>query len=138
LAVNARTSWRDVGVYDKPLAAEYSGKFHGKHDFHHLGSNGRTLGEIYNQEDGVNGDGAAITSFIQSGYFDIGDGDSMVFMKRFVPDFTSQQGNLEVQLLLRALSSGDRKPELLGPLSSDPDHTKGGHSCPWAPDFVED
>jgi hypothetical protein len=109
-----RTSWRDVGTFDKPLATEY------------LPNNteatistiqGLTAGRsvVYNQEDGVNGNGTAITSFVQSGYFDIGDGDSMVFMKRFIPDFTNQQGNLEVQLLLRAYPQATASPSSLDP-----------------------
>jgi hypothetical protein len=114
-----RTSWRDVGTFDKPLATEY------------LPNNteatistiqGLTAGRsvVYNQEDGVNGNGTAITAFIQSGYFDIGDGDSMVFMKRFVPDFTSQQGNLEVQLLLRAYPQATASPSSLDPYPVTP------------------
>jgi hypothetical protein len=114
-----RTSWRDVGTFDKPLATEY------------LPNNteatistiqGLTAGRsvVYNQEDGVNGNGTAITSFIQSGYFDIGDGDSMVFMKRFIPDFTNQQGNLEVQLLLRAYPQATASPSSLDPYPVTP------------------
>jgi hypothetical protein len=60
--------------------------------------NGLTAGRslIYNQEDGKNGNGAAITALVKSGYFDIGDGDQMLFMKRFIPDFKNQEGNLTV------------------------------------------
>jgi hypothetical protein len=110
----SRTSWRDAGVYEKPLAAEYL-----ENSTENTISTiyGLTPGrsEIYNQEDGLNGDGAAILAFIESGYFDIGDGDSMVFMKRFIPDFTNQQGNLEVQLLLRPYPQATASPSSLDP-----------------------
>lgn len=110
----SRSAWTDIGTYDKPLASEYL-----------LTSNaatistiqgltaGRTL--IYNQEDGVNANGSPITSYIKSGYFDIGDGDNMLFMSRFVPDFKNQVGNLTVHLLLRAYPQATASPSSLDP-----------------------
>lgn len=110
----ARSAWTDIGTYDKPLASEYL-----------LTSNaatistiqgltaGRTL--IYNQEDGVNGNGSPITAYIKSGYFDIGDGDTMLYMSRFVPDFKNQVGNLTVHLLLRAYPQATASPSSLDP-----------------------
>jgi hypothetical protein len=92
----ARTSWQDVGSFEKPTASEYFpenteatiGTIYGL-------TAGRSL--IYNHEDGVNqADGSAITAFIDSGYFDIGDGDNMILMRRFIPDFKNQEGNLTV------------------------------------------
>jgi hypothetical protein len=105
----------DLGTYNKPLATEYeqtdTSTPVGPTIF------GLTPGRsfLYKQEDGVNGDGQPITAFIESGYFDIGEGDTMVFMKRFIPDFTFQQGNLEVQLLLRAYPQAAANPSSLDP-----------------------
>jgi hypothetical protein len=111
----ARTTWVDLGTYNKPLATEYettdTSTPVGPTIF------GLTPGRsfLYKQEDGVNANGQPITAFIESGYFDIGEGDTMVFMKRFVPDFTFQQGNLEVQLLLRAYPQATASPSSLDP-----------------------
>ena len=97
----ARTAWTDIGTYSKPIAAEY---FPTNAESTLTTIYGLTAGRslMYNQEDGVNGNNSAITAFIQSGYFDLGDGDNMVFMRRFVPDFKNQEGNLTVNLFLRA------------------------------------
>jgi hypothetical protein len=111
----ARTSWQDVGSFPKPTASEYFpesteatiGTIYGL-------TAGRSL--IYNHEDGVNqADGSAITAFIDSGYFDIGDGDNMILMKRFIPDFKNQEGNLTVNLLLRAYPQTTASPSSLDP-----------------------
>ena len=97
----ARTAWTDIGTYSKPIAAEY---FPTNTESTLTTIYGLTAGRslMYNQEDGVNGNNSAITAFIKSGYFDLGDGDNMVFMRRFVPDFKNQEGNLTVNLFLRA------------------------------------
>jgi hypothetical protein len=111
----ARTSWQDVGSFPKPTASEYFpenteatiGTIYGL-------TAGRSL--VYNHEDGVNqADGSAITAFIDSGYFDIGDGDNMILMKRFIPDFKNQEGNLTVNLLLRAYPQTTASPSSLDP-----------------------
>lgn len=97
----ARTAWVDIGTYSKPIASEYLPASTEETITTIYGlTAGRSL--IYNQEDGKNGNGSAITAFIQSGYFDLGDGDNMVFMRRFIPDFKNQEGNLTVNLFLRA------------------------------------
>ncbi len=111
----ARTSWQDVGSFQNPKASEYFPE-----------SNEATIGTIYgltagrsliyNHEDGVNqADGSAITAFIDSGYFDIGDGDNMILMRRFIPDFKNQEGNLTVNLLLRAYPQTTASPSSLDP-----------------------
>ena len=110
----ARTAWADIGTYQKPLATEYD-----------LEGNEATISTIqgltagrsilYNQEDGVNGNGAPIYAFIVSGYFDLGDGDSMLFMKRFIPDFKNQVGNLTVRCLLRPYPQASASPSSLDP-----------------------
>lgn len=110
----SRTAWTDLGTFSKPLATTYDPE----------GTEatistiyGLTAGrsELYNQEDGVNGDGAAITAFVRSGYFDIGDGDQMLYMRRFVPDFKNQQGDLSVHLLLRPYPQASAVPSSLDP-----------------------
>ena len=110
----ARTAWVDIGTYQKPLATEYL-----------LTSTEPTINTIqgltagrsllYNQEDGFDGNGAPIYAFIASGYFDLGDGDSMLFMKRFIPDFKNQVGNLTVRCLLRPYPQASASPSSLDP-----------------------
>lgn len=110
----ARTAWVDIGTYQRPLACNYLPE-----------SNVATISTIYgltagrakifNQEDGVNADGEAIASYIKSGYFDIGDGDNMLYMRRFIPDFKNQVGNLIIHLLLRAYPQATASPSSLDP-----------------------
>ena len=50
-----------------------------------------------------------------SGYFDLGDGDNMLFMKRFIPDFKNQVGNLTVRCLLRPYPQASASPSSLDP-----------------------
>jgi hypothetical protein len=79
---------------------------------------------IYNQEDGTKGHGAAITALVKSGYFDIGDGDQMLLMKRFIPDFKNQEGNLTVHLLLRPYPQATASPSSLDPYTITPSTEK--------------
>jgi hypothetical protein len=110
----ARTAWADIGTFEKPVATEYfpEGTQATISTIYGLTA-GRSI--LYNQEDGVNANGAAITSSIRSGYFDIGDGDEMLLMSRFIPDFKNQVGNLTVHLLLRAFPQATASPSSLDP-----------------------
>jgi hypothetical protein len=110
-----RSAWVDIGTYDKPLASDYlqnstatptGATIYGL-------TAGRSL--VFNQEDGVNGNGSPITAYIRSGYFDIGDGDNMLYMRRFIPDFKNQVGNLTVRLLLRPYPQATASPSSLDP-----------------------
>ena len=75
---------------------------------------------MYRHETGNNANGDAIHAFITSGYFDIGDGDNIMFMKRFIPDFSNQQGNLTVNLQLRAYPQASATPSSLDPYTVTP------------------
>ena len=110
----ARTSWRDIGTFDNPLATEYLPLDNGDTLTPIYGlTAGRT--HLYNQEDGVDANGVAIEAYIYSGYFDIGDGDQVLFMKRFIPDFKRQVGDLTVRLLLRLYPQTSATPSSLDP-----------------------
>jgi len=110
----ARTTWTDLGVYDKPIALEYLPD-----------STASTISTIYGltagrsipfyQEDGVDANGEPLPAYVYSGYFDIGDGDQVLFMKRFIPDFKNQQGNLLVHLRLRLYPQATATPSSLDP-----------------------
>jgi len=110
----ARGTWTDVGTYDKPISTEYL-EFSQEDSLTTI--QGLTAGRsiVYNQEDGFDGNGKAIYAYIVSGYFDLGDGDQMLFMKRFIPDFKNQIGNLTVRVLLRPYPQASASPSSLDP-----------------------
>lgn len=120
----ARTCWTDVGLYPKPIASHYDPNSSAPYTISTIYglTNGRSI--LYSQEDGLNANGDPIVAYIQSGYFDIGDGDNMIFMKRFIPDFKNQQGNLEVQLKLRAYPQTTASPSSLDPYLVTPTTSK--------------
>ena len=111
----ARTSWQDVDTFEKPTATEYLKDSTAATLTTIYGlTAGRSL--VYRQEDGYNqADGTAVAAVIESGYFDIGDGDDMLYMKRFIPDFKDQQENLTVNLLLRPYPQATANPSSLDP-----------------------
>jgi hypothetical protein len=115
-----RTAWTDIGTFEKPLAAKYDPL-----DTEATISTiyGLTPGRshLYNQEDGVDANGEAIDAYIYSGYFDIGDGDQMLLMQKFIPDFKRQVGELIVRLLLRAYPQASATPSSLDPYPISPD-----------------
>ncbi len=119
----ARTAWADIGTFDKPLATEYDPT---ATDATLTPIYGLTPGRshLYNQEDGVNGNGEPIDAYIYSGYFDIGDGDQVLFMKRFIPDFKRQEGNLTVHLRLRLYPQASATPSSLDPYIIAPNTEK--------------
>lgn len=110
----ARTAWTDASTFEKPAASEYSPT-----DTASTISTiyGLTAGrsQLYSQETGVDANGAAIDAFVYSGYFDIGDGDQMLLMQKFIPDFKRQVGNISVQLRLRAYPQATAVPSSLDP-----------------------
>ena len=112
----ARTSWSDSGLREKPNASFDRGVY----------SSGVWEGIersiIYNHEDGYLDDGSAMNSFIESGYFDIEDGDNSMFVDRFAPDFRGLYGTTP-QIFVDIMgknypSSADRTPRSLT-LSND-------------------
>ena len=68
-----RTAWLDTALRANPLAANTD-----------LASN--TNGYLYNHETGLDDDGVAMDSYIQSSDFDIEDGDQFMLTRRILPD----------------------------------------------------
>jgi hypothetical protein len=68
----SRTAWLDVPTRDFPIAVS-------------TGSAG-VVGTLFNHEDGVDDDGVAIESFIQSNDFDLAEGDKLMLSRRLLPD----------------------------------------------------
>jgi hypothetical protein len=116
----ARTAWNDTGTFDQPTASEYLADSTATP----VGPtvNGLTPGRslIYLQEIGANAVDQPITAFLRSGYFDIGDGDQMLFMKRFIPDFRNFVGDLTIHLLMRAFPAATASPSSLDPYVINP------------------
>jgi hypothetical protein len=118
-----RTAWVDVGTYTKPLGCEYFPNS----DAQTISTiNGLTAGRslVYNQESGFNAVNNPLVSYLQAGYFDIGDGDQVMFMKRFIPDFKDQVGNISVQLLLRLYPQATATNSSLDPYTITPSTQK--------------
>ena len=119
----ARTAWTDIGTFEKPLATKYDPE---ATDATLTTIYGLTAGRshLYNQEDGVDANGEPIDAYVYSGYFDIGDGDQVLFMKRFIPDFKRQVGDLIVHLRLRLYPQASATPSSLDPYVISPDTEK--------------
>ena len=100
----ARTTYADSITYDNPQATEYD--LTGTPSFPTINGVTNTFGATtyYAHEDGVNkidlnGAASAITAFVQSGDFDLpidGDGEFLLHVRRFLPDFKNLQGNADI------------------------------------------
>jgi hypothetical protein len=117
----ARTAWQDSAVFNRPHATYY-----GSNDNASFDVTGNTQGSTiyYNQETGTDEVNAgnvavAIPAFIESGDFDItqkrsntgqavgtpdlrGDGEYIMRISRFIPDFITQTGDTKVSFTTRA------------------------------------
>ena len=119
----ARTSWVDLSAYPKPLGAKYEPDATDATISTIYGlTAGRAL--IYQHETGTDDVNLPLESLLTSGYFDIGDGDNMLLMSRFIPDFKNQVGDLTIRLLLRAFPQALASPSSLDPYIITPATTK--------------
>ena len=129
----ARTMWQDSAVFGSPHATEYDGANDSSFDV--VGNTeGRTT--YYQHETGTDqvrgGATTAILANISSGDFDIsqrrsvtgqttgaadlrGDGEFIMKVRRFIPDFISQTGATRVTLNLRNFPNDTRASSSLGP-----------------------
>jgi hypothetical protein len=125
-----RSSYVDQGVYDLPYATDYN-----KTALPNFPIQGITAkygaSTYYAQETGtdqVNSSGTtSINAYIQSGDFDItntnnianlqGDGDFIMSVKRFIPDFKVLTGNSKVTLLLNNYPADTASGSPLGPFT---------------------
>lgn len=118
-----RNAWTDRGSFENPSAAYFfpTDTTNTFTDIQGL-SAGRSI--LYTHEKGNNGDDTAISAFIQSGYIDIEDGGQMMFMKRFVPDFKEQQGNVNIQLITKKYPNDTARVSVLDFHSMSPNTEK--------------
>ncbi len=102
----ARSTYADASTYPVPYATEYSST--GVPTFPTLSGATNTFGATtyYAQEVGINKidldrNSTAIAAFVQSGDFDLpndGDGEFLLRISRFLPDFKNIQGNATITL----------------------------------------
>ena len=126
----ARSTYEDKGVFDLPYATEYNRT--GTPNFSIQGvTNTYGASTYYAHETGtdqINSSGTtSINAYIQSGDFDItnsnntadfrGDGEFIMSMKRFIPDFKVLTGNSKVTLLLNDYPSETATSSPLGPFT---------------------
>jgi hypothetical protein len=130
----ARGSWTDSSVFGLPHATSFDASDNSSYDV--IGNTDGT--SIYfEHEKGTDqvasGTVTAITSNIESGDFDItqagsgqgqtgvatfqGDGEYIMKIRRFIPDFLSQTGNTQVTLQLRNYPNSSQSSSPLGPFT---------------------
>jgi hypothetical protein len=131
----ARTSWKDSAVFGKPHATFYDADTDSSFD---VVGNTDGITTYYEHETGTDqvkgSTTTTITSSIESGDFDIsqrrsalgqttgaadlrGDGEFLMKIRRFIPDFISQTGNAQVTLQLRNFPSDTQASSSLGPFT---------------------
>ena len=138
----SRTMWRDSAVFGTPHALEYTAGNDSSFDV--VGNTeGRTA--YYEHEKGTdqnkNGTITAVLSNISSGDFDIsqrrglggqstgiadlrGDGEFLMKIRRFIPDFISQTGTTRVTLQLKNYPNSTQASSPLGPFDITSSTTK--------------
>jgi hypothetical protein len=111
-----RTTWVGSTVYEKPYATDFQASDTPTFPVVSGVSNGATI--YYAHEVGINqanGDGTstAIPAFIKSGEFDLngrqgvpGDGEFILSIRRFLPDFKRISGNAKVTIFLNSFPQG--------------------------------
>lgn len=101
-----RTVWLDKGVYDKPYALNTSGK-------------------LYVHEQGYNDDAAPLNSFITSAYFDLDDGDDLIFVDKIIPDVTLPANRpIQISVLTKKEPHPEDQVTTKGPYSFEDTNNK--------------
>lgn len=93
-----RTAWTDRGAFKYPIACGPD----------HI---------LYEHEKGYDANGEPMTAFIESGDFDIGEGDNMMFVHRVIPDFTID-GSVKLRLRTRYYPLSDQVKEVVGTVTN--------------------
>lgn len=99
-----RTAWEPRGVFTLPIAADSSGN-------------------IWYQEVGNSADGAAISAYAETGEFEVGEGDRLMFLDRAIPDMS---GTGTVQLTIKTRKYPNSGETSKGPYNANTGTTKIG------------
>jgi hypothetical protein len=121
----ARSSYEDASTYDKPYATEYNATAIPTATNLSGATNAFGASIFYEHETGVNevelnGVENAIPAYIQSGDFDIpteGDGEYLMRISRFFPDFKNLEGNAIITIFLKDFPTDTGASSLLGPFT---------------------
>lgn len=89
-----RTSWVDRGALEYPIASD-------------------CCGFLYNHEVGLDANGDPMVASVLSADFDLGQGDSLMFVRRFVPDFFVE-GSVNVRMRTKYYPLSDFVQEAIG------------------------
>jgi hypothetical protein len=128
-----RTTWEGSTVYAAPFATDFQASLTPTYPTVNGVSNGATI--LYQHETGVNQENAdgtetAISSYIQSGEFEIGaEGEGQYFMSvsRFLPDFKSLSGDAQVTIFVNRYPQATATSSPLGPFTVTSSTTKSRH-----------
>ena len=131
-----RTTWSDSAVFGKPHGTQYTAGNDVSFDV--VGNTeGRTA--YFEHETGTDqveaGSISAIAASVESGDYDItvtkeggatlqGDGEFLMKIRRFLPDFISQTGNTQITLNLRDYPNSSQASSPLGPFTISSSTTK--------------
>jgi hypothetical protein len=128
----ARTSYNDAHTYALPYATQFT--INTVPSFPTINGATNTFGssKYWAHETGVNevdanGVSTAITSYIQSGDYDLdvqqgmaGDGENIMRVSRFIPDFKNLSGNAKVTMFFRNYPNQAEQSDSNGPLITGP------------------
>jgi len=99
-----RTTWSNSSIYSVPYASQFVAGSSATATPTVQGlKTGRSF--IYAQETGTDDDGSAMVAFIESGDIDIGEGDNFMSIRRILPDFKNQVGNVDITMQTRPYPS---------------------------------
>jgi hypothetical protein len=117
-----RTSWADATLYDNPYASEFNSTdtptfptIQGVTNVN--GASTYYAHEVGNNEVSATGVKTAIPAFIQSGDFNLGEGEVFISMRRFVPDFKLLTGDAQITINLRDYPADGAASSPLGPFT---------------------
>jgi hypothetical protein len=117
-----RTSWADATLYDNPYATEFNSTdtptfptIQGVTNVN--GASTYYAHEVGNNEVSATGVKTAIPAFIQSGDFNLGEGEVFISMRRFVPDFKLLTGDAQITINLRDYPADGAVSSPLGPFT---------------------
>jgi len=118
----SRTTWFDATLYSNPYATEFA--LTGTPSFpttqgvtNQNGASTYYAHEVGNNEVDYTGAKTAIPAFIQSGDFDLGEGQNFMSIRRFVPDFKLLTGDAQITINLRRYPSQPQTSSPLGPFT---------------------
>jgi hypothetical protein len=128
----SRTSYNDAQTYALPYATQFT--INTVPSFPTINGATNTFGssKYWAHETGVNevdanGVSTAITSYIQSGDYDLdvqqgmaGDGENIMRVSRFIPDFKNLSGNAKITMFFRNYPNQAEQSDSNGPLITGP------------------